>query len=120
MTATLTSMPTATPCRTSVSGAQLDLLVLASHPTGCYGVDLDSGALVRAEYPEPTPASFDLFDVAGAELVQGDGPPDPVTPERVELASVPEVIGRMSPRRAERLLRPLLHPKGAPLLGFAG
>jgi hypothetical protein len=46
--------------------------------------------------------------------------PDPAEPEALVIASPPVKAGQLSGRRAARLLRPLLHPERAPLLGFHG
>lgn len=62
--------------------------------------------------------------MAAYDLVEGildgdlDAIPDPAQPEAVVLSCPPERVGRMTGRRAERLLRPLLHPEGQPLLGI--
>jgi hypothetical protein len=82
-------------------GVTLNLLVVAADGRQCAGVDMDSGALVRAWSPEPGDGVH-AYDVVDVMLV---GPPRPVS--------------RMSGRRCERLLRPLLHPRGQPLLGLA-
>jgi hypothetical protein len=47
---------------------------------------------------------------------EDEAAPDP-SPESLVLAGPPARIGRLTGRRAERLLRPLLHPAGRPLLG---
>jgi hypothetical protein len=45
---------------------------------------------------------------------------DALEPERAELVYPPRPTARIHPRKAERWLRPLLHPNRAPLLGTAG
>jgi hypothetical protein len=108
------------PHRTSVVGARLELLVLAAEPRGCVAVDLESGAFVRARYPIDQWVPLAPYDVAMAELAESDHPTDVSRPESIDLAAAPARRGRMSPRRAERWLRPLQHPRGQPVLGFAG
>ncbi len=95
------------------------MLVLAPQPDGCVGIDLESGAFVRALFPadgEPLAA----FDVTSAPIGAPLDPPDTVRPEAVSLAAAPERIGSLTPRRAERYLQALRHPPHTPLLGFAG
>jgi hypothetical protein len=60
------------------------------------------------------------FDVAIAELAESEHPTDMSRPESIELAAAPARRGRMSPRRAERWLKPLQLPRREPVLGFAG
>lgn len=105
--------------RVAVAGAELRMLVLATQPDGCVGVDLDSGAFVRAIYPgdgEP----LDAFDVTTAPIGAPLDPPDTVRPEAVALARAPRRVGSLRPRRAERYLQALRHPPHGPLLGFTG
>lgn len=100
-------------------GTTLELLVLAADGGQCAGVDLDSGALVRAwcaARPERRPRAYDVVSVTLA--ADPDAVPDPTEPEALVLDQAPEVVGRITGRRAERLLRPLVHPAGKPLLGF--
>jgi len=95
------------------------MLVLAPQPDGCVGIDLDSGAFVRALFPaggEP----LEPFDVTSAPIGDPVDPPDTVRPEAVALERPPERIGSLSPRRAERYLQALRHPPHGPLLGFQG
>ncbi|MGH9076785.1 MAG: hypothetical protein ACRDY0_04930 [Acidimicrobiales bacterium] len=100
-------------------GTTLALMVLAAGGRYCAGVDLASGAIVRTWSPEPAtrpPRPYDTVEVtldSAAGLV-----PDPTEPEGLALAGAPEGLGRLSGRRAERLLRPLLHPTDQPLLGL--
>jgi hypothetical protein len=100
-------------------GAELELLVLATDRSQVVGIDLASGTLVRAWSPEPVHSDLAPYDVALATL-QGDfdAVPDPAEPEAVALAGAPSGIGHMGGRRAERLIRRVLHPTGQPLLGF--
>lgn len=105
--------------RTSLAGAELQLLVLAGGRRWCTAIDLASGALVTGTWRDavavPAP-----FSVTRARLDDDADGHDPMRPEAVVLASAPEAAGRMPSRRAKRLLRPLLHPPGEHLLGFAG
>jgi hypothetical protein len=107
---------------TVTAGATLELLVLASHGGHCAGVDLASGALVRAWSPSPPShplLAYDVVQVTLAELSSGlDAIPDPCQPEALVLAAPPEPVRHLHGRRVARLLRPLLHPTGQPLLGL--
>lgn len=94
------------------------MLVLASDSRSAIGVDVESGALVRAMHPGGGEA-LAPFDVATAAIGYPVDPPDPACPEAVELVTAPRRIGRLRPRRAERYLAPLQHPPHGPLLGFA-
>jgi hypothetical protein len=101
-----------------VPGATLELLVLAADGGQCAGVDLASGALVRAWSSQPAPQPIRPYDVVKVTLDGDvDAVPDPSEPEALVLAGPPEPIRRLTGRRAERRLRPLLHPQGQPLLG---
>ncbi len=110
----------ALPGRPRTPGTDVRILVLAADTHGVMGVDLGSGAAVRAHHPEPAMVVPNQFDLVVAPLAATDDPPDPCQPEAVELAGPPEQFGHLEGRRAERWLRPLLHPHGVPLLGFAG
>lgn len=96
------------------------MLVLALQPDGCVGIDLDSGAFVRAIFPPGGDDPLQAFDVTSAPIGAPLDPPDSVRPEAVALADTPQRIGSLSPRRAERYLRALRHPAHGPLLGFQG
>ena len=96
------------------------MLVLAVQPDGCVGIDLDSGAFVRAIYPAGGGESLEAFDVTTAPIGAPLDPPDTVRPEAVTLARAPERVGKLRPRRAERYLQALRHPPHGPLLGFQG
>lgn len=107
------------PRLSAAPGTTLELLVLAADGGQCAGVDLDSGALVRAwcaARPERLARPYDVVSVTLA--ADPDAVPDPTEPEALVLDEAPEVIGHIGGRRAERLLRPLIHPTGKPLLGF--
>jgi hypothetical protein len=107
--------------RVAIAGAELRMLVLAPQPDGCVGIDLDSGAFVRALFPAGTGGEqLEAYDVTTAPIGEPLDPPDSVRPEAVALSEAPERIGSLSPRRAERYLQALRHPAHGPLLGFAG
>jgi hypothetical protein len=99
-------------------GTTLELLVLAAQGRYCAGVDLDSGALVRA-WAEAAP-EVPLRSADTTMITLSDRPgavPDPSQPEALAARGAPEATGRLPRRRAERLLRPLVHPAEVPLLG---
>jgi hypothetical protein len=100
----------------ATEGDELELLVLAAHREHCAGVDRATGVLVRAWFGAPPAARLRPYDVARVTVAGGDVP-DPSEPEALVIMGAPVVVGRLTGRRAERLLRPLLHPTGAPLLG---
>jgi hypothetical protein len=103
---------------TVAPGAVLELLVLAADEAHCAGVDLASGALVRAWSPRPLPSDLRAYDVVAVTLADdADVIPDPWEPESLVLDGPPEALRKLSGRRTERLLRALLHPTGQPLLG---
>lgn len=111
----------ALPRRSDTPGTNLEFLVLASEANHCDGIDLVSGALVRAWSPEPIDLDLRPYDVVGGVLGDTlDLLPDPSQPEAVALASSPERIGRITGRRVERYLRALVHPPGQPLLAIHG
>jgi len=100
-------------------GETLELLVLAADGAQCAGVDLASGALVRAWSERPSPHRLEPYDVVEATVAMDpDVLPDPAEPEALALVAPPEPVRRMGGRRVERRLRPLLHPAGQPLLGL--
>ena len=99
-------------------GTTLELMVLAADGQYCAGVDLASGALIRAWAPEPVHERLRTYDTVDVTLDAAiDCVPDPSEPEGLPLVSAPVATGRLTGRRVERLLRPLLHPKREPLLG---
>jgi len=115
----MVSMATVLRQRVAEAGAQLDLLVLASEPSGSIGVDLASGAFVRARHPVSNGRILRPFSVASGELAPGDMF-DAAQPELAELTGPLRPANRLNPRKAERWLRPLLHPPRPPLLGLTG
>src|SRR5215213_6934555 len=107
------------PYRVVVPGAELQMLVLTAAASGCVGVDLETGAFVYASHPPGTDIP-EPFDIVSAEIGGTVEPPDAARPEALELAAPPEAAGRMTLKRAERLLAPLHHPPQLPLLGLHG
>lgn len=108
------------PRRQVAAGATVSMLVVAADDTHCAGVDLDTGALVRGWSPAPAPVRIRPYDVVRATLDGDiDAVPDPYQPEALGLAGPPEPVDRLSGRRCERLLRPLIHPTNQPLLGIS-
>ncbi|MEW6153271.1 MAG: hypothetical protein AB1673_04670 [Actinomycetota bacterium] len=101
-----------------VAGARLRMVVLASDGDESVGVDLGSGALVRASHP-PAADVPEPFEVMAGEIAGAVEPFDAGRPEAIELCDPPELVGSFSPRRAERLLARLHHPPQLPLLGLA-
>ena len=106
--------------RTSLVSAEVQLLVLAGGSRWCAAIHLGTGALVSARWDEPAAASLAPLTVARARVAGDQGHADPMRPEEIALETPPDPVGRTSRRRAERWLRPLLHPAGEHLLGFPG
>jgi hypothetical protein len=104
----------------AVAGAELRMLVLADGGDECVGVDLESGAFVRASYRPAGDQLLSPFDVVSGEIAPTVQPPDGSRPEAVALTGPPRPTGQLTARRAERYLAPLRHPQRLPLLGFAG
>jgi hypothetical protein len=107
-------MRTAT--RTAIPGAELRLLVLSAGSREVIGVDLASGAFVRARAPGT--AWLSPFEVASGRLARSEPVETPHAPESVDLSTALTPVGRLSRRRVERYLRPLVHPRHQQLLGF--
>lgn len=107
------------PGQTSVAGAHVDLLVLGGGRRWCAAVHLGTGALASARWEAPCPPLAPLTLARGTLAVDQHGA-DPVRPEDVALALPPEPVGRATRRRAERWLRPVLHPDREHLLGSPG
>ena len=100
------------------AGATLELLVVAAADQHCAGVDLATGALVRTWSPARPENRIRPYDVVQVTCDgDADTVPDPAQPEAIGLADVPSVVDRITGRRCERLIRPLLHPDNQPLLG---
>jgi len=108
------------PHRSEENGVELSLLVLSVSRLGLAAVDLDSGAVVRTRLAELVSLDLRPYDVIGAQLTMDVEPRDHGQPEAVALAGPPRPLRRLTPRRADRWLRPLLHPERSHLLGFAG
>jgi hypothetical protein len=101
------------------AGTTLQLLVVAVDEVHCAGVDLESGGLLRTWSPTPLEERVRLYDIVEVTVDSDiEAVPDPSQPEAIGLVGPARPVGRMSGRRCERLLRPLIHPKGQPLLGI--
>ena len=96
-------------------GATLELLVLSADGNHCAGVDLASGALVRAWSPAPSTHRLRPYDVVTRHPRRrlrrrarpppaGGAGPDAVPRSR---------CGACAGRRVQRMLRPLAAPPGA-------
>lgn len=112
------------PQRTTVPGAELFVLALAVGRRACVGVDLDSGAFVRVHQPggaatHVASAGDGLrpLDVARGRIADREYPAHE-QPESVVVDGALERVGALRGRRAERYLRPLLHPRNRPILGL--
>jgi|SRR5579875_67314 len=102
-------------------GTRLCLMVLSTGAHHCVGVDLASGALVRAWSFSEVDQRLAPYDLVWVTV--GGGPesvPDPTEPDAIVTEGAPARAGQLSGRRATRLMRPLLHPERMPLLGFHG
>ena len=110
----------APPQRSAEVGVELSLLVLSVSALGLVAVDLASGAVIRTGAGQLAGIDLHPYDVVSARLADGAEPLDPTQPEAVALAEPPTPVRRLAPRRADRWLRPLLHPERSHLLGFAG
>ncbi|HET9058645.1 MAG TPA: hypothetical protein VFN61_01895 [Acidimicrobiales bacterium] len=96
-------------------------MVVSTGRRHCAGVDLDSGALVRAWSPDVVDQRLAPYDLVDITVVSDpDMVPDPSEPEALVTSGAPVPVGRITGRRAAKLIRPLLHPENAPLLGFHG
>ncbi len=104
--------------RTLVPHAELDLLVLTASRRTCVGVDLASGTLLRTHQPVAG-EQLERFDVVHGWVSESQQD-RPDQPESIDLAASLTVTGQMLPRRAERFLRPILHPNNQPILGAQG
>lgn len=105
---------------TSLAGAEAQLLVLAGGQRWCAAIHLGTGALVSARWDHPVASTLAPLTMARARVADDQGDVDPVRPEELVLDAPPRPVGRVARRRAERWLRPLLHPSGEHLLGFPG
>src|SRR5205807_8269343 len=85
--------------RVAEAGARLELLVLASEPNGSIGVDLASGAFVRARHPIAAGRVLRPFSVASGELAPGHLF-DAAQPELAELTGPLRPTSRSHPNEA--------------------
>lgn len=108
------------PRRAAEAGVELTLLVLSVSPLGLAAVDMDSGALVRTGAEPLDGVVLRPYDVISVRLAASPEPVDPTQPEAVVLATRPRPLRHLTARRAERWLRPVLHPERTHILGFAG
>lgn len=108
------------PRRSGEAGVELSLLVLSVSALGLAAVDLASGAVVRTDRAPLHGLDLHPYDVVTASVAADPEPLDPTQPEAVSLAEPPTLVRRLAPRRADRWLRPILHPDRTHLLGFAG
>ena len=105
--------------RTSLAGAEVALLLLAGGQRWCAAMDLETGALVSARWDEPVDG-LDPFVIAKAREAGDQSDVDPVRPEEVTLEAPPHPVGHVTRRRADRMLKAVLHPPAEHLLGIAG
>ncbi|HEX4245446.1 MAG TPA: hypothetical protein VHY77_07770 [Acidimicrobiales bacterium] len=103
-------------------GSSLTLLVLACNEEDTAGIDLASGALVRARVPWPIGHRPDLslFDVVEAILAGEPERDDLAQPEAVSARGLPRHLGTLHGRRVRQLLHPLAAPMEEHVLGFPG
>jgi hypothetical protein len=102
-------------------GTALRLMVVSTGDRHCAGIDLASGALVRAWSAYPVDSRLRPYDVVDVTVASDpDLVPDPSEPDAIVIAGPPELSGRVKGRAAGRLIRPVLHPERAPLLGTYG
>jgi hypothetical protein len=103
-------------------GSSLTLLVLACNEEDTAGIDLASGALLRARVPWPAGHRPDLapFDVVEAVLADEPERDDLAQPEAVSARGLPRHLGTLHGRRVRQLLHPLAAPIEEHVLGFPG
>ncbi len=106
-------------------GESLSCMVLADGPAEWAGVDLASGALVRARAGGlPDDGGGRLLDVVEVTLGDDREPPDPCRPEAISVVGSARVLGRLRARQARRMLDELLSERqkseSQPLLGVVG
>ena len=94
---------------------RLQLLMLSSAESGGAGIDLETGALRRVEWRTAAPV-FAPYDIVECQALPTDDLP---FPNDMTAAIDPVFLGRMRGRRAEKLVKPLLHPGHTPLFGAA-
>jgi len=103
-------------------GSTLTFLVLACNEEDTAGIDLASGALVRARVPWPAGHRPDLapFDVVEAVLADEPERDDLAQPEAISARGLPRHLGTLHGRRVRQLLHPLAAPMEEHVLGFPG
>ena len=103
-------------------GSTLNLLVLACNEEDTAGIDLASGALIRARVPWPPGHRPDLapFDVVEAVLADRPERDDLAQPEAVSARGLPRHLGTLHGRQVRHLLHPLAAPIEEHVLGFPG
>ncbi|HTT91971.1 MAG TPA: hypothetical protein VMF65_20620 [Acidimicrobiales bacterium] len=102
-------------------GTTLRLMVVSTGNRHCGGIDLASGALVRAWTAYLVDQRLRPYDVVDVTVASDpDLLPDPSEPDAIVIGGPPKLSGRLKGRPAGRLIRPLLHPERAPLLGSYG
>lgn len=122
--------------RRHLPGEVLRCIVVSPGPVEWAAVDVASGAILRSRpglYPPVRSAGDDarrerlrqragsILDVLEVTLAEDHEPPDPSRPEAVSLAREPELVGRLRPRQARRLLASLAERSTTrPLLGGIG
>ena len=94
---------------------RLRLLLLSSTPRTAVGVDLETSGLRRVEWREAAPV-FAPYDVVEAQGLRDEDLP---FPSDMTSAIDPVLVGRLKGRRAEKLVRPLVHRGNGALLGGA-
>jgi hypothetical protein len=94
---------------------RLRLLLLSGTTTTATGVDLDTRGLRRIQWREDAPV-FAPYDVVEAQGLPSDDLP---FPSDMTWAVDPVLVGRLRGRKAEKVVRPLVHRGSAPLLGAA-
>ena len=116
----MSSMAVTVAGHTSLAGAEVQLLVLGGGRRWCAAIHLGTGALVSARWSQPADGPLAPLTLARSLVAPDQDGADPIRPEGVALAAPPEPVGRTSRRRAERWLRPVLHPAREHLLGSPG
>ena len=104
--------------RQSLVGATIEFVVLAGGRRTCIGIDLESGAFVRASEPLRNSPIRPFTVVRG--IASSTTLDRPEQPEYVRFSESLVVTDRLDRRKMDKLVRPLVHPKHRPLLGFHG
>jgi hypothetical protein len=107
------------PRSASVQAAEeMDLLVLASGRRTTVGVDLASGTLLRTHHPVSA-KHLERFSLVSATVSQWQQE-RPEQPEAIDFLHAPVLTGRLVGWKADRFVKPLIHPGGHYLLGSQG